>query len=240
MNLQFFAYRRLAKWITCVLGVEGGTISLQSKYDVASFQDVFLQPFYWQIYQLLNESPKLIVDCGANCGHFSILADICCRTKFGESDSEFILVEPNPYLIPIIERNLKNSGISSRASIRHALLGEKTGAASLWINKSNFLASSMTEAANSKKYDIPFLDMEQAVGERSIDLMKIDIEGGEFNFVRSNLNLFERVKLLFIEVHDAPLNVQREMFASLETKGLFEIVRPINAHGFQLAVLGRR
>lgn len=98
----------------------------------------------------------------------------------------------------------------------------------------------MSERANSKKYDIHFLDMGQAVGERSIDLMKIDIEGGEFNFVRSNLNFFERVKLLFVEVHDAPMNVQREMFSSLETKGLFEMVRPINAHGFQLAVLGRQ
>jgi hypothetical protein len=100
MSIPFFLYRRLGRWITCEFNLfeHQFKISLSNKYEVASFQDVFCHPFYWQMFRWLDKPPKLIVDCGGHCGHFSILADICIRSKFDSSNTEYILVEPNPHL----------------------------------------------------------------------------------------------------------------------------------------------
>ena len=70
--------------------------------------------------------------------------------------------------------------------------------------------------------------------------MKIDIEGGKFNFVKTNLKFFKQVKLLFIKIHQAPINIKLELISSLETIGLFEVVNPIKAGEFQLLILRRR
>ena len=223
-----------------MLGIDGGSISLQSKHDVASFQDVFCQPYYWQLYHLMDENPKMIIDCGANCGHFSILTAICCKTKFGKSISKYLLIEPNPYLIPIIRRNLTNGGIFQNSTIKQALLGNKNGFGAIFVNKNNYLGSGITENLKAEKITVPYLDIEEETNGLSIDVMKIDIEGGEFNFVKTNLKFFKQVKLLFIEIHQAPINIKLELISSLETMGLFEVVNPIKAGEFQLLILRRR
>ena len=114
-----FLYRRLARWITCEVKLLGQhPLALDNKFQVNSLQDVFCHPFYWQLYNWLPEPPRLVVDLGAHCGHFSMLADVCFRTQFGAVDPEYLLVEPNPKLTPVIRRNLQKSGLCTRASDR--------------------------------------------------------------------------------------------------------------------------
>jgi len=105
MSFSSFLYRRLSRWITCEFELDGANqskIALKNKYEVASFKDVFCHPFYWQVFQWVKTPPKLVVDCGAHCGHFSLLADLCFASKFSSSDTRYLLIEPNPYLIPVI------------------------------------------------------------------------------------------------------------------------------------------
>ena len=91
-DINFFLYRRLSRWITCRFNLfDNSKLSLTNKYEVASIQDVFFQPLYWQLFSLINQLPKLIVDCGANCGHFSILVEICIKYKFSSSNAEYLL-----------------------------------------------------------------------------------------------------------------------------------------------------
>src|SRR5271169_5785656 len=111
-RLRAFLYRRLAAWITCELKLLGQhPLFLDSKFQVNSLQDVFCHPFYWQVFRWLKSPPRLVVDLGAHCGHFSMLADMCFRIQFSKSETEFLLLEPNPELVPVIERNLQRSGL---------------------------------------------------------------------------------------------------------------------------------
>ncbi len=239
MSFPFFLYRRLAKFITCELGTDSGKIALESKYEVASFRDVFCHPFYWQIFQFINDPPSLVVDCGAHCGHFTVLSEISIASKFGQSETEYILIEPNPYLQPTIQKNLKDIGISDRVNLTQGLLGEQAGEAQLWVNPKNFLQTGTQPCAGAKPHSIPFVNLQQIVGNRSIDLMKLDIEGGEFGFIQSSLELFKQVNLLFMELHEASQEQHQQLYENLQSVGLYPAAQPIACHGQQLVIFQR-
>lgn len=240
MDVPFFLYRRLSRWITCKFKLpEGGELALADKYQVASFQDVFCHPFYWQMFQYLDRQPNLIVDCGAHCGHFSILADICIRSKFGESKTDYILVEPNPYLIPVITKNIGSAGMEARVQIKRGLLGKKQGSSILWIDPHNYLATGMEQKSNTQSHEVPFIDLAQQIGQQTIDLMKLDIEGGEFQFIPENLEIFKATNVLFMEFHEADRGEQLQILDLLASVGLNVIGKPLMCHGQQLIICKR-
>jgi FkbM family methyltransferase len=243
MSFKAFLYRRLSPWITCELKIPfDSKIELSSKYDVSSFYDVFCHPFYWQIFKYLDQEnlPNLVVDCGAHCGHFTILSEVCIRTKSRSANTQYILVEPNPFLIPVIEKNIKDANINSRADIQQGLLGNKAGVDTLWINNKNYLTSSLQPQENSKPYQVSYINLLKLVGEQKIDLMKIDIEGGEYEFIPANLQLLSRTNLLFIEIHSATEQIQYELYNSLESVGLRMVDDPIKNDDHQLLIFQRQ
>ncbi|MBW4517638.1 MAG: FkbM family methyltransferase [Timaviella obliquedivisa GSE-PSE-MK23-08B] len=242
MNFSSFLYRRLSRWITCEFNVSSQSkISLKNKYEVASFNDVFCHPFYWQVFQWIQKPPKLVVDCGTHCGHFSILSDICIRSKFKTSDARYILIEPNPYLIPIIQKNLKNAGIQDRTFLNQALLGQKSGYGTLWINPKNFLATGIHQAVNTKPHEISYLDLSEVIeDEQSIDLMKIDIEGGEFEFIPAQIEILKRTNLVFMELHEATDDQHIRLFDHMKSAELHAVAPAVECHGQKLLIFQRQ
>src|SRR6185295_13412323 len=109
--------------------------------------------------------------------------------KFGTSHTEYLLVEPNPALGPILRRNLAHAGLAGRSRVLAGLLGAKSGRSTLWVHPRNYLASSLTPMAGARAHEVPFIDLRAAVGASRIDLLKIDIEGGEYPFVRENADV---------------------------------------------------
>jgi FkbM family methyltransferase len=236
-----FLYRRLAQLVTCEVKLLGShPLALDNKYQINSFQDVFCHPFYWQIYGWLDQPPQLVVDLGAHCGHFSMLADVCCREKFGAAvQTEYLLVEPNPRLIPIIRRNLAKSGLCTRHRVQEGLVGDRQGAATLWVSPSNYLSASLQRGASTIGVSANYLDLEKLVGNRSVDFLKVDIEGAEYQLVATYPELFQRVQKMMIEIHSAPQARQRELRASLERAGLRPTGPRFYHNGYQLAMFQR-
>ncbi len=240
MNLPFFLYRRLCRWITCDLRLPFDfRVSLATKYDIGSFHDVFCHPFYWQVFGWMEAPPHLVVDCGANCGHFSILAETCFRVKFGQLPTAYLLVEPNPALAPILYRNLQRAGLRDRATLLPGLLGPKSGTATLWVHPKNYLASGLSPLPGAKPHSVRFIDLLPHLGDRAIDLLKIDIEGGEYDFVRENPDVLARANLVVMEIHAAPEGEREALFAALERAGLEAIAPPLESDGLCLAAWRR-
>ena len=202
-NLPFFLYRRLAGagLVNCVLRKDDEQIWLSDKYQVASFQDVFLDPNYWRAFEIFSEDPDLVVDCGAHCGHFAILIDICFRAKFGASSAEYILIEPNEALHPALHSNLVNAKLRDRATILTGLVGRKKGTATLTTDPKNFLTSHIGDASGPGKV-IEYLDLAVLTSGRPIDLLKLDIEGAEFEFAAANPDVLALTRNAVVEVHN--------------------------------------
>jgi FkbM family methyltransferase len=240
MSIPFFLYRRLCRWITCELKLSDcSKLALQSKYEVASFKDVFCHPFYWQVFQWINTPPKLVIDCGAHCGHFSILADLCFHSKFGSSNAEYILVEPNPFLLSVINKNLSDTSLAKRSKLIQGFLGSNSDSSTLWIHPKNYLVSSLQQTDGAKPYSVNHINLSTIIDKRNIDLLKLDIEGGEFDFIESNLSLFHQVNLLFMELHNAPKNLHQKLLNSLNNVGLKSMIKPLKSNGQQLMIFQR-
>jgi FkbM family methyltransferase len=241
-RLRAFLYRRLAGWITCELKLLGRhPLLLDSKFQVNSLQDVFCHPFYWQIFGWLKSPPRLVVDLGAHCGHFSMLADMCFRIQFGGSEAEFLLLEPNPELVPIIERNLQRSGLCPSHLVHQALVGcAKRGFGTLWVSPHNYLSASLQRGPATRGIQVNYIDLAALVGQRRVDLLKIDIEGAEFEFVEAYPALLTRVDAVMMEIHEAPDQAVRRMRSSLQSAGLISVSEPIAHGGATLARYQRR
>lgn len=235
-----FLYRRLARWITCEVKLLGQhPLALDNKFQVNSLQDVFCHPFYWQLYNWLPEPPRLVVDLGAHCGHFSMLADVCFRTQFGAVDPEYLLIEPNPKLTPVIRRNLQKSGLCPRFVLEQGLVGKRNGTDTLWVSSSNYLSASLQRGEATNGVTSHYLDLDRLIGARAIQLLKVDIEGAEYDLVANYPALFQRVERLMMEIHTASPERPRELHASLAAAGLRPYGRTLDHAGFQLAMFQR-
>jgi FkbM family methyltransferase len=246
-RIPSFLYRRLSRWITCEFRAgDDQWMRMRSKYDVASFADVFCKPFYWQCFHLMSAPPKLVVDCGAHCGHFTLLAQQCIAARFPDAPPpKYLLIEPNPALLPTIRQNLADAGLLAHAEIVQALLGLDPGVedATLWVNKRNFLVSSFERHAGAQPHRVPCARLMDLVDKHvgpagAIDVLKVDIEGGEFGMMKTEPQVFERVRLLLMEAHGSP-EMRAELSRGLAGRGLKSVTEPLRSSDFELLTLTR-
>lgn len=240
-KLPSFLYRRLARWITCEVQLLGEhPLALNNKFQVNSLQDVFCHPFYWQLYGWLPAPPSLVVDLGAHCGHFSMLADVCFRTQFGPCEPEYLLVEPNPKLLAVLERNFLLSGLCRRHSIRQGLVGaRRSGSDQLWVCSSNFLSASLQRSAGTYSVTADYLDLDALTDHRAIDLLKIDVEGAEYDLVANYAALLQRVARVMIETHQRAETGTDFIYDALERAGLRLKAPPLRHGTAELAMFQR-
>ncbi len=240
-SLRAFLYRRLANWITCEVRLLGRhPLAFDSKFQTNSLQDVFCHPFYWQLYGWLPGAPKLIVDLGAHCGHFSMLAGTCFSIQFPEAQPEYILVEPNPKLVKVIRNNLQRSGLCRHHLIHQGLVGaSRSGAATLWVSPRNYLSASLSRRPETRGMAAQFFDLEDLVNGRSIDLLKVDIEGAEFDFIEQYPHLLGRVTAMMIEIHGTNEARQQLLYSQLQAVGLRLKAPPIGQGSDNLAMFQR-
>ena len=240
MNWRSFLYRRLCGVVTCELNLpSGGALALGTKFDVASAADVVAHPFYWQLFHLLDRRPVSVVDCGAHCGHFTVVADICIRTRFGQSADQYTAIEPNPMLLPVIQRTVERAGIAERTKIVQGLLGCDGASANLWVHPKNYLTSSFSPQPGARAHSVPCVLADKVVLAGPIDVLKVDIEGGEFGLLHKEPALFQRAELLFLEIHAGPAEQSRWFNETLSQMGFRDAGPRVEHCGQQLAVLRR-
>ena len=241
MSLSGFLYRRLCRFVTCELDLPcGGRLALRTKYDVASCSDVFCHPFYWTALSSLAAPPGRVVDCGACCGHFSILADLFLKSRFGSSDAKFTLIEANPLAIPVLKRNLAGAGLRERATVVHAALGiHPPSPAALWVDRRNWLTASTHMLPRARKFLVATDHLSSLAGNGSIGLLKIDIEGAEYRLIESEPEVFRRTATVLAELHGS--SREKDGFlARCAAIGLHLVGTPFQHSGHLLVALAAK
>jgi FkbM family methyltransferase len=231
-NSSGFLYRRLAKFVPCVLpGIGEHGLPLATKYDVASARDVFFSAHYWRLFEFLKTEPQLVVDLGAHCGHFSVLCHLMLIEKFQRDTASYLLVEPVASLVERATDNLRASGILERTQFHCGLVGLKGGHGVLHSNSHNLLASavekSVPASSNSAVGAMPYLDLNRLLpGTQPIDVLKIDIEGSEHELLAEYPELLARTRILLIELHGDEAVMERSHRRIVEA-GLAPVSTPI-------------
>lgn len=166
--------------------------------DVPTFQQVFLDKEY---DFAVKNTPKIIVDAGANIG----LASVYFANKF--PDSKIFAIEPENGNLAILRKNV--APYKNITVIPCALWHENTLIDVIDNDYENwgFMMESKSIQENRGKFvqETPGMTIGSIMekqGIEHIDILKIDIEGAEYEVFRDPSSWIEKVDAIIIELHD--------------------------------------
>jgi FkbM family methyltransferase len=199
-----------------------------SDFDV--FREVFLQDHYG--LQALPARLGTVLDLGGNIGLFS-----CAVLPRAE---RVITVEPVLANYRQAARNLAANGGNPTDLLRHALTGRSGEEVAIYLSSRsaamNSLSAGWVEPGGVLgRETVPSLGLEDLLtrtGCGEVDLLKCDIEGGEFDvFGAASAAVLRRIGRLVVEVHVSPEH---------PSSALRTLVGRIESAGFDLSVDQKR
>ena len=164
--------------------------------DISIFYEIFLYKTY-KLPETIFANSTNIIDAGAHIG----LASLYFLSQ--SPQAKIISIEPDAENYSILQKNLKAMIESGKAISIYAALDNKDGF--LYVTKSQF-------GYNTKVNDTPAAEKVTAVSLnalislcniKSIDLIKIDVEGFEKRIFSENLEWLDQVKNIVLETHSS-------------------------------------
>jgi len=170
---------------------------------------------------LPNNKPITFFDIGANTGNFS-------ESIRGEYQVEKgILVEPTPGLIPVLEKRFADRLVYK---IINAAVSDDNGQTDFYLNNDFDVVSSLLKIRNNgdelkhlniktpvatkiKAFTLNSICNEQQL--KSVDLIKIDVQGAEHMVLKGGLETLKKTRLVFTEFSYRPLYEQSSTFFDL-------------------------
>lgn len=158
--------------------------------DVDAFEQVFVQGEY---DVPLAAPPRTIIDAGANVG----AAAVYFAHRYPEA--RIAAVEPDPENFALLRRN-----VAPYPGVRPLQAG-------LWSHRTTLAILNPADRPWDRRVGeaaggIPALTVEdvmEALGDRPLDLLKMDIEGAEVEVFRTSAAWIGRVGTIIVETHDA-------------------------------------
>jgi FkbM family methyltransferase len=161
--------------------------------DLAAVYEIFIAQAYHKPSQVPEFSPKFIVDLGANVG-YSV-------THWAHTypAAQLVAFEPHPLHLLMIYRHLELNSLLDRVRV--------VGSAVSNFNGESFLTDDGLESVVVDKYEpgripIKVRDFFTEIGSQTIDLLKIDIEGGEYSILKDKRFETLNVRMMVLEWHD--------------------------------------
>ena len=148
-----------------------------------------------------NQSP-VIIDIGAHYGLF------CCRGAYLNPSYKFYCIEPSSENFKILKKNFDSNLIKNNIKIYNAAISNKSGSETFIEGNSSttgFLKSSNIFFDNNlqKEFVIKSFSFQDFLKQNNIDeidILKVDIEGGEYLAFENNLDLLLRAKLIIFSI----------------------------------------
>lgn len=176
-------------------------ISLEDK---GLSQELFIygihEPFLTLL--ILNEIKEgdVIIEAGANIGYYTLLECSLIKGK-----GRIIAIEPDPRSRKMLRVNVVKNGYAQNVEIIPVAISAKRGKKTLFLSSMWNLSTvgfSMLKESVTRIIDVIPLD-ELVLDESKIDVIRMDIEGGEFKVINGMVRTFLkfRPRLLIIELH---------------------------------------
>lgn len=168
--------------------------------DTLSFLWQYKEIFADEDYKFITDSlSPVIYDCGANIG-------ISCLYFAQQYPSSIIKAfEADPNIVKILNENLTRNNVKN-VSVNHK---------AIWINNDELsLSLEGADGANLFSKDnqvrVPSIRLKDLLeSEKQIDMLKIDIEGAEYEVLKDCGDSLTNVKNIFVEYHSFANNIQQ-------------------------------
>jgi len=179
----------------------GGTLLLDHKHAFTGCFWPDVDHYEPDVRAFLRHALKpgdIFIDCGANVGYFSVMAG----ALVGKS-GRVISIEANPTTFKLLERNLRANDFGTAI---HCALTSQGGTVELympqdWDVYSSLRANGLVEGKADHSFTVKAQTLDEVVADLSlakVDVVKIDIEGGEFDVLRSAPKLLAEFRPLII------------------------------------------
>jgi len=167
----------------------GATVTYRlNRGDIQSIREVWFDEAYRLPFKSKVGS---VVDLGANIG----LTSLYFAETYGAS--MIVAVEPNRANAILAKRNLEQNGIAAR--VVEAAIGPFDGDAYFADATDSNLGALSNEGRHVRMVSMPTLCREQRM--KSIDLLKMDIEGGEQALLSGGIEWLDDVQAVIAEFH---------------------------------------
>lgn len=219
------------------------TIKFQNHHWVVSLRDevdesVAAEIFRWREYRSAEKimtNAKTIIDAGAHIGLFALYALALNPT------AKIICLEPEPNNLLSLKQNLKNNKISSVKVIGAALAGQ-SGPRSLAVTPDNHNHHLVSDTLSKSVIAVTAINLPDLLKRQKInqvDLLKMDIEGAEYEIIAQlRAADFAKIQNLILEYHENSDQKRQEIEAALRRAGFSVSIFPSNFDknmGFLLA-----
>lgn len=200
--------------------------------SLAYFEGLFSEIFFKETYYLVpTQEPIRVIDCGANIG-MSLL-----YIKIRAPRAQVICFEPNPAALAVLKKNIEANGWGEEVQVFPYALGKKKGAVEFFVEDKEATSSGGSTANYLEKkgrvLNSYFVEVDTLSGyiTSDVSLLKIDIEGGEFDVIEELVaqNKLQLVATMQLEYHYIPDFFTRplsDMLALLEENGFHTYVQP--------------
>lgn len=185
----------------CVVRVDGG--------DFSAAREMYCRRVYFARPGFEIAPGETVVDLGANIGLFTTMAVV--------SGARVVAVEAQSGFLPEISANLQRNGSADRAEIVQALVGAETGILSTEENRRS------ASAWGDEPDRVGMAELLDRYELAHVDLLKIDIEGSEFDLFRQD-GFLANVRRIAMEVHPTHGDVP-------------ELRAVVERHGFRVSLL---
>ena len=161
-------------------------------------------------YLFPKDYSGIIVDAGGYIGTSAIaLKQIYPKAKI-------IVIEPSRNNLAILKKNLE--GISNIKIVYGALVGSSKKTITLKNRGTRewgyTVVSKPLDNANAKPLQkTPAFVLKDLLGQREeIGLLKLDIEGGEYDLLKNDIKTLKKIPVVFAELHDRIISGCEEMY----------------------------
>lgn len=170
-------------------------VYLRDEADHSVAAEIFKLKEYRRVEDKIKEGIGIIVDAGAHSGMFTMY------TKALNPKAQIIAVEPEANNLALLKKHLAENKISKVKIIAGALAGE-TGERFLKISVDSHNHSLAAEGEVAVKA-FSFSDFCKNNKIKKVSLLKMDIEGAEYEVLKSlSVGDWLKIEVLIMEYHD--------------------------------------
>jgi FkbM family methyltransferase len=171
-------------------GINNPILVRANSSDIPTFRQIFLTNHY---DMSLDFIPSLIVDIGANVGYSAVYF----ANKYKKS--KIIAIEPQEYNFQILQENIK---YWQQISVEKAAIWQSTNKLHIKNPSSDYWAFQMEESETGNVIAMTINELISKYNIEEISLLKMNIEGSEFQIFQGDLSWLSLTKSLWIETHE--------------------------------------
>ena len=197
------------------VNVQGHEMYLDPSDSLRLSTNGVFEPYTTQVIKQNISSDDIVIDIGANIGYFTLIMAKCIR-----ENGKVFSFEPEPKNFELLKKNVEINNYSN-VILEKKAIGDKTGMAKLYLadRKSNLFASGMHRIFQS---DL----VSQIPDPISINIIKLDDYLQDLKFIK-------KIRLIKIDVEGAEFDVLKGMNKILDENKEIEIVMEFSSENLE-------